>query len=73
MLVAVCTDGRKDRPKHGECYAKVNKFEKMVHVVGFTIGIYYNARTYERQIYKEQVTGAWERGDVPLGSVKCGE
>jgi len=23
--------------------------------------------------YKEQVAGAMERGDVPLGSVKCGE
>ena len=43
-------DGRKDRPKHVECYSKINKFEKRVHLVGFTIEIYYDARTYERQI-----------------------
>jgi hypothetical protein len=24
-------------------------FEKQVHIVGFTIGIYYDARTYERK------------------------
>jgi len=27
-------------------------FVKPVHLVGFTIGIYYDARTYERQIPK---------------------
>ena len=45
-------DGRKDRPKHLECYCKVklNKFETLVHVVGFAIEIYYDARPYERQI-----------------------
>jgi hypothetical protein len=32
-------DGRKDRPKHVQCYAKINKFEKLVHLVGFTVGI----------------------------------
>ena len=42
-------DGRKDRPKHVECHSKINKFEKLVHLLGFTIGIYYDARTYERQ------------------------
>jgi len=29
-------DGRKDRPKHVECYFKINKFVKLVHLVGFT-------------------------------------
>jgi len=29
---------------------KINKYVKQVHLVGFTIGIYYDARTYERQI-----------------------
>ena len=29
-------DGRKDRPKHVECYSKINKFEKLVRLVGFT-------------------------------------
>jgi hypothetical protein len=28
-------DGRKFRPKHAECYSKINKFEKLVHLVGF--------------------------------------
>ena len=44
-------DGRKDRPKHVECYCKIkNKFETLVHLVGFTIEIYYDARPYEREI-----------------------
>jgi hypothetical protein len=51
LYVQSCTpdDGRKDRPKHVQCYAEINKFEKLVHLVGFTIGIYYDAGTYERQ------------------------
>jgi hypothetical protein len=41
-------------------YSKTNKIhlflklfilEKQVHLVGINIGIYYDARTYERQIY----------------------
>jgi hypothetical protein len=40
-------DGRKDRPKHVEFYAKINQFEKLVHLVCMTIGIYYDARTCE--------------------------
>ena len=43
-------DGRKDRPKRVECYSKINKFEKLMHLVGFTIEIYYDARTYKQQI-----------------------
>jgi len=43
-------DGRKDRPKHVDCYSKINKFEKLVHLFGFTIEIYYDARAYKRQI-----------------------
>jgi len=40
---AVCTvktndDGQRDCPKHLEFYSK-NKFEKLVHLVGFSIGI----------------------------------
>jgi hypothetical protein len=30
-------DGRKDRPKHVECYSRINKCEKLVHIVGFTV------------------------------------
>jgi len=32
-------DGRKDRPKHVECHSKINKFDTVVHLVGFTMGI----------------------------------
>jgi len=44
-------DGRKDRPKHVECYSKQNKFEALVHLFGFIIVMYYDARSYERQKY----------------------
>ena len=52
LYVQSCTpdDGRKDRPKHVECYPKINQFKKLVHLVGFTIEIYYDARNYERQM-----------------------
>jgi len=39
--------GRKDYPKHVEWYS-VNSI--IVHLVGFTIEIYHNARSYEHQI-----------------------
>jgi hypothetical protein len=45
-------DGWKDRLTHVECYSKINKYEKLVHLVGFAIEIYYDALTYERQICK---------------------
>jgi hypothetical protein len=32
------------------CSICFEKFEKLVHLVGFTIEIYYDARTYECQI-----------------------
>jgi hypothetical protein len=39
--------------KHVECHTKINKFEKLVHLVGFTVEIYRDARTYyERQTQK---------------------
>jgi len=36
--------------KHAEFYSK-NKFEKLVHLVGFIIRIYHDARSPERQIW----------------------
>ena len=42
-------DGQRNCPKHVEFYSK-NKFEKLVHLVGFIIRIYSNARLPERQI-----------------------
>ena len=43
-------DGQKTCPKHLEFYSK-NKFEKLVHLVGFIIGIYHDARSSECQIH----------------------
>jgi hypothetical protein len=34
-------DGRKHRPKHVQCYSKLKKFETLVHLVGFTIEMYF--------------------------------
>ena len=41
-------DGQKNCPKHVEFYSK-NKFENLVHLVGFVIRIYHDARSPERQ------------------------
>jgi hypothetical protein len=43
-------DGRKDRTKHVECFSKIKSFWDILHLVGFTIEIYYDARSYKRQI-----------------------
>ena len=42
-------DGQRNCPKHVEFYSK-NKFEKLVHLVGFIVRIYHDARSPERQI-----------------------
>jgi len=42
-------DGQRNCPKHIEFYSK-NKFGKLVHLVGFIIGIFHDARSPERQI-----------------------
>ena len=41
-------DGQRNCPKHVEFYSK-NKFEKSVHLVGFIIRIFHDARSPERQ------------------------
>ena len=41
-------DGQKTCLKHAEFYSK-NKFEKLVHLVGFIIRIYHDARSSECQ------------------------
>ena len=41
-------DGQRNCPKHVEFYSK-NKFEKLVHLVGFIIRNYHDARSPERQ------------------------
>jgi len=53
--IAVCTvektpdDGQRNCPKHVEFYSK-NKFEKLVHLLGFIIRIYHDVRPPERQV-----------------------
>jgi hypothetical protein len=47
-------DGQKTCPKHIEFYSK-NKFEKLVHFVGFIIRIYHDARYSECQIRQDEV------------------
>ena len=42
-------DGQRNCPKHVEFYSK-NKFEKLVHLVGFIIRIYHDALSPERQV-----------------------
>jgi len=41
-------DGQRNCPKHVEFHSK-NKFEKLVHLVGFIIRIYHDARSPERK------------------------
>jgi len=55
VCIAVCTvktpdDGQRNCPKHVEFYSK-NKFQKLVHLVGFIIRIYHDEQSPERQIY----------------------
>jgi len=42
------SDEQRNCPKHVEFYSK-NKFEKLVHLVGFIIRIYHDARSPESQ------------------------
>jgi len=42
-------DEQRNCPEHVEFYSK-NKSEKLVHIVGFIIKIYHDARSPERQI-----------------------
>jgi len=42
-------DGQRNCPKHVEFIAKIN-FKKLVHLVGFIIRMFHDARSPERQI-----------------------
>jgi len=44
-------DERRDRLKHVECCSKIKWIWDIVHLVGFTIEIYYDAQSYKRQIF----------------------
>jgi len=45
-------DGQRNCPKHVEFYSK-NKFENLMHLVGFIVRICHDARSPERQIYHD--------------------
>ena len=68
---AVCTvktpdDGQRNCLKHVEFYSK-NKFEILVHLVGFIIRIHHDARSPERQIHKRTASKETnERNDCRL-------
>ena len=47
--------GQRNCPKHVEFYSK-NKFEKLVHLVGFIIRIYHDARSTEGHILSSHRT-----------------
>ena len=61
-LLASSQNSRRNCPKHVEFYSK-NKFEKLVHLVGFFIRIYHDARSSECQIPSRNfsVTKAMEK------------
>jgi hypothetical protein len=60
-------DGQRNCPKHVEFYSK-NKFEKLVHFIGFIVRIYHDARSSEYQISDSFTTGAKDNinTDQPL-------
>jgi len=49
-------DGQRNYPKHVEFYSK-NKFEKLVHLFGFIIRIYHDARS--RELQNGQASKQW--------------
>ena len=67
-------DGQRSCPKHVEFYSK-NKFEKSVHLVGFVIRIYHDARSPERLLSSRVTRATMDRHlqfkcTVPLGDDK---
>ena len=63
-------DGQRNCPKHVAFYSK-NKFEKLVHLVGFIIRIYHDARSPERQMYTQQYIQATLTACEQAVSVAC--
>ena len=65
-------NGQRNCPKHVEFYSK-NKFDKLVHLVGFILRMYHDARSPEGQIQKKESKWFYTRygitvcnGDVAL-------
>ena len=59
-------DGQKTCPEHVEFYSK-NKFEKLVHLVGFIIRIYHDARSSEWQL---PMKVAWKNKNIKATTAK---
>jgi hypothetical protein len=57
-------DGQRNCPKHVELYSK-NTFEKLVHLIGFIIRIYHDARSSECQFFSvslsQSILNSYER------------
>jgi len=56
-------EGQRNCPKHIEFYSK-NKFEKLVHLVGFIIRIYHDIRSPERQTLKCVCVCVWNSARI---------
>jgi hypothetical protein len=65
ILWSTPDDGQRNCPKHVELYFK-NKFEKLVHLVGFIIKIYHDARSSACQIYHDARSSACQICLVPF-------
>ena len=67
-IVKTLDDGQRNCTKHVEFYSK-NKFEKLVHLVGFIIKIYHDLRSLERHntveyCYRQNRFGYGDRSSV---------
>jgi len=58
-------DGQKTCPKHVYFYFK-NKFQKLVHLVGFIIRLYYDARSSECQSLERNASRTFGRAIITL-------
>jgi hypothetical protein len=56
-------DGQRNCPKHVEFYSK-NKYEKIVHLVGFIVEIYHDARSHERQTIVVLISSLFVHNDI---------
>ena len=58
-------DGQRNCPKH-VVFCSKNKFEKLVHLIGFIIRFFHDARSPERQIYLVFVSVLREWMETPM-------
>ena len=63
-------DGQRNCPKHVEFYSK-NKFEKLVHIVGFIIRTHYHFVPPTRSIPQRSIFREYDWYIFKAGSIKC--